>query len=70
MKIGDGVIIRGLPGHGAKYANVTYATASVKKIRNDRVFTGRCISIAEKHFTLDNGRYRESFLWTEYPKLR
>ena len=59
MKLGDKLTLHGLDD--------IYATRVIKLgKKGKRSFSGLIVSIADKHFTLDNGKYRESFLFVDH----
>ena len=61
MRVGDEVTITGLPG----FVN----SSKMSKRERKRVMKGVVIHCCRVHFTLDNGLYRESFLFKDYPNL-
>jgi len=65
MKLGDVVEVTGL----AEYTGTGKGKESRLKAMRTRCVAGKVIHIANKHFTIHNGVYRESFLFVDYPKL-
>jgi len=65
MQVGDHVTIPGLPAF-----NITGgATAAKGPGLTGRTMRGEVIHCCRKHFTVDNGRYRETFLFKDFPDL-
>jgi hypothetical protein len=70
MQLGDKVRITGLPEHTKSYISYFNQIKSSDAERRARVVVGKIVHFTPIHFTVDNGRYRESFLFQEYPNLR
>jgi len=63
MQVGDVVTVKGLPEYTGS------SKGSKKKNMQTRTMEGKVIHIADKHFTIDNGIFSESFLFFDYPEF-
>jgi len=65
MRVGDHVTIPGLPNLNGTGGYDSSAARSGK----GRTMRGEVIHCCRTHFTVDNGKFRETFLFRDYPHL-